>query len=126
MEKESGKSKYYTLMEKLKEEILSGRIRAGEKLPSENELSVQYGLSRHTVRKALSILENEGYVTAYHGRGTFCSERMIQRHNSKNIAVVTTYISGLYFSKTDPGDGQSADSQRVQYHPEKYGKQPYQ
>ena len=53
MEKESGKSKYYTLMEKLKEEILSGRIRAGEKLPSENELSVQYGLSRHTVRKAL-------------------------------------------------------------------------
>ncbi len=103
MEKESGKSKYYILMEKLKEEILSGRIRAGEKLPSENELSVQYGLSRHTVRKALSILENEGYVTAYHGRGTFCSERMIQRHNSKNIAVVTTYISDYIFPRLIQG-----------------------
>ena len=41
MEKESGKSKYYSLMEELKESILSGRIRAGEKLPSENELSAQ-------------------------------------------------------------------------------------
>lgn len=103
MEKESGKSKYYSLMETLKEEILSGRIQAGEKLPSENELSRSYGLSRHTVRKALSILENEGYVTAQHGRGTFCSERMIQRHTSRNIAVVTTYISDYIFPRLIQG-----------------------
>lgn len=103
MEKETGKTKYYSLMEELKEEILSGRIRAGEKLPSENELSRKYGLSRHTVRKALSILENDGYVTAQHGRGTFCSERMIQRHNSKNIAVVTTYISDYIFPRLIQG-----------------------
>ena len=63
MDKGRGTSKYYSLMQELKEKILSGRIRAGEKLPSENQLSAQYGLSRHTVRKALSILENEGYVT---------------------------------------------------------------
>ena len=103
MDKGRGTSKYYSLMQELKEKILSGRIRAGEKLPSENQLSAQYGLSRHTVRKALSILENEGYVTAYHGRGTFCSERMIQRHNSKHIAVVTTYISDYIFPRLIQG-----------------------
>lgn len=103
MENENGKAKYFTLMEQLKEDILSGRIQAGEKLPSENELAAQYGISRHTVRKALSILENEGYVTAYHGKGTFCSERMIHRHNSHNIAVVTTYISDYIFPRLIQG-----------------------
>ena len=39
MTQESGKTKYYVLMEELKEAILSGKIRAGEKLPSENQLS---------------------------------------------------------------------------------------
>lgn len=99
----SGKAKYFTLMEQLKEDILSGKIQAGEKLPSENELAASFSISRHTVRKALSILENEGYITARHGKGTFCSERMIHRHNSHNIAVVTTYISDYIFPRLIQG-----------------------
>ena len=59
---ENGKPKYLTLMEELKEKIISGRIQPGEKLPSENQFTVQYSLSRHTVRKALSLLEQEGYA----------------------------------------------------------------
>lgn len=39
---DSGKTKYAALMEELKEKILSGEIRAGDRLPSENELSVSY------------------------------------------------------------------------------------
>ena len=78
MEPTTGKAKYYTLMEALKEQILSGTIKPGQKLPSENELTREYALSRHTVRKALALLENEGYITARHGKGTFCSERVIQ------------------------------------------------
>ena len=53
---ETGKPKYYTLMEQLKNDILSGRIQPGDKLPSENELVQAYSLSRHTVRKALGLL----------------------------------------------------------------------
>lgn len=83
MEPTTGKAKYYTLMEALKEQILSGTIKPGQKLPSENELTREYALSRHTVRKALALLENEGYITARHGKGTFCSERVIQRHIQK-------------------------------------------
>ena len=90
MEPTTGKAKYYTLMEALKEQILSGTIKPGQKLPSENELTREYALSRHTVRKALALLENEGYITAQHGKGTFCSERVIQRHNSKNIILKNT------------------------------------
>ena len=39
---ENGKPKYFTLMEELKEKIISGRIQPGEKLPSENQFTVQY------------------------------------------------------------------------------------
>lgn len=62
---ENGKAKYYALMEEMKTDILSGKIRPGEKLPSENQLSVRYGLSRHTVRKALGILAGDGYIESF-------------------------------------------------------------
>ena len=42
MTQENGKTKYYVLMEELKSSILSGKVKAGEKLPSENELSQKY------------------------------------------------------------------------------------
>lgn len=100
---ENGKTKYFILMEQLKKDILSGEIQPGEKLPSENELAAAYSISRHTVRKALGILENEGYVTAAHGRGTFCSERMRHMKNSHNIAVITTYISDYIFPRLIQG-----------------------
>ena len=41
MEPTTGKAKYYTLMEALKEQILSGTIKPGQKLPSENELGIR-------------------------------------------------------------------------------------
>lgn len=103
MTNESGKTKYYSLMEKLKGDILSGKIKPGEKLPSENELSEAFHISRHTVRKALAILANEGYVMAEHGKGTYCSERMRHLKQSKNIAVVTTYISDYIFPRLIQG-----------------------
>ena len=66
--------KYFQLMEDLKSKILNSEFKSGDKLPSENELSAKYHVSRQTVRKALAILENAGYIYAEHGRGTFCSE----------------------------------------------------
>ena len=95
--------KYFQLMEDLKAKILTGEIQAGDKLPSENELSAQYKISRQTVRKALSMLQNAGYIYAEHGRGTFCSEMMRHVQPSKNIAVVTTYLSDYIFPRVIQG-----------------------
>ena len=50
---ENGKAKYYALMEEMKTDILSGKIRPGEKLPSENQLSVRYGLPRSLRRRRI-------------------------------------------------------------------------
>lgn len=103
MKIDKGKTKYYALMEELKEDIVSGKIKEGDKLPSENELSAKYQISRHTVRQALSILQSEGFVEAEHGRGTFCSKRLPIRTGSKNIAVITTYLSDYIFPRLIQG-----------------------
>lgn len=99
MGKKSGEMKYYVLKESLKNDILSGIYQPGDKIPSEHQLVDRFGVSRHTVRKALSILEDEGYIVAKHGKGTFCTERAIHKKESKNIAVITTYISDYIFPR---------------------------
>lgn len=103
MDNTGKKLKYDQITDDLKEMILSGQIQAGEKLPSENVLSEQYRVSRHTVRKAIAILENAGYVYAEHGRGTFCSELARHTKTTKNIAVVTTYLSDYIFPRVIQG-----------------------
>lgn len=95
--------KYSKLVEDLKNKIFSGELKAKDKLPSENELSASYGISRQTVRKALQILTQEGYIYAEHGRGTFCSERVRHTKQSKNIAVITTYLSDYIFPRVIQG-----------------------
>lgn len=51
--------------------IEQGTYEPGEQLPSENELSMQLGISRSTLREALLNLEQEGIVIRRHGVGTF-------------------------------------------------------
>ncbi|MBR4665797.1 MAG: LacI family DNA-binding transcriptional regulator [Lentisphaeria bacterium] len=62
----------YTRLENdLRQDILSNRLSGGEALPTEKELSDQYGISRNTVRHALANLVDEGLLSKVHGSGTF-------------------------------------------------------
>ncbi|MBE7720553.1 MAG: GntR family transcriptional regulator [Lacrimispora celerecrescens] len=103
MAEDSGKAKYYVLMEELKKDIVSGKRKPGDRLPSEHELSASCHVSRHTVRKALSILEQEGFIEAEHGRGTFVSRKAGRKKGSGNIAVITTYLSDYIFPRLIQG-----------------------
>lgn len=89
--------KYYKMHHDLQEQIRLGELRSGDRVPSENQLAAAYQVSRQTVRKALAILEQEGYIYAVHGKGTFVSERVRPEHKSHNIAVVTTYCRIIFF-----------------------------
>ena len=48
-------------------------------LPTENELSEQYHVSRVTVRKAFAALDSQGYLEKKSGKGTFIAEKKMQR-----------------------------------------------
>ncbi len=62
---------YFQLAELLEQEIASGRWAPGMRIPSEPGFCDRYGLSRTTVRQALTRLEQEGLITRDKGRGTF-------------------------------------------------------
>lgn len=50
-------------------------LAAGWKLPSADDLAEVYGVSRLTVRRAISELSEQGLVDVVHGRGTFVAKR---------------------------------------------------
>jgi DNA-binding GntR family transcriptional regulator len=55
----------------LRDQIAGGQLLPGDRLPSEAELCVRYGVSRATVRQALEALDREGWIERTPGRGTF-------------------------------------------------------
>lgn len=65
---------YYQLGSLLREKILSGEFPVDARIPTEAELVGEYGVSRITVRQALSALEKEGLIRREAGRGTFVTD----------------------------------------------------
>lgn len=62
---------YEQLMEQIKSEIIEETISEGENLPSVRKLAGELRISALTVKKAYDKLEEEGFVIAVHGKGTF-------------------------------------------------------
>lgn len=64
-------SKYNRIYTDLLAEITAERLPKGARLPSETELMDSYHASRGTVRKAIEMLQERGFVQKMHGKGTF-------------------------------------------------------
>ncbi len=62
---------YIQLVYILKKQVASGELRAGDRLPSESQICMQYKVSPMTVRRAINILSDQGVVDNAQGRGTF-------------------------------------------------------
>ncbi len=69
--------RYFQLKEIMRERIVSGDWKPGDLIPSERELSETYGISRMTVRQAITELVNEGSLYREQGKGTFVSQRKV-------------------------------------------------
>ena len=66
-----GKAFYEQLMEQIKSEIIQSVLKEGEALPSVRTLAGELRISALTVKKAYDKLEEEGFVTTVHGKGTY-------------------------------------------------------
>lgn len=73
LDRNSPKPLYVQLEEILRQFIADGEWKPDQLIPSENELSKQYGLSRMTVRSVINNLVNEGLLFRVQGKGTFVS-----------------------------------------------------
>ncbi len=64
-------NKFLSIYEEIVEQIQSGKLKPNEKLLSENELVEKYETSRETIRKALNLLSQNGYIQKIKGKGSF-------------------------------------------------------
>ncbi|MDT9693343.1 GntR family transcriptional regulator [Streptomyces sp. P9(2023)] len=69
-------SRRHVIADDLRTQITTGRLKAGERLPSEAQLATQYTVSTPTLRSALAVLQGEGLVEKIHGKGNFVRQRL--------------------------------------------------
>lgn len=62
---------YMTVLDALAAEIKAGKIKPGEKIPSEADLVQRFGVARMTARRAVGVLRERGLVRTEWGKGTF-------------------------------------------------------
>ena len=73
-------------------DIVGGKLAEGDRLPTEALLAERFSANRHTVRRALAVLADEGVVGAEQGRGTFVRSA---RRLSYPIGKRTRFSEGL-------------------------------
>ena len=65
---------YVQLVEKLRIEIVSGKLKSGERMPSVRELALTTKVNPNTMQKALAELENEGLIYTERTNGKFVTD----------------------------------------------------
>ncbi len=93
----SDRAVYKQIADHLRAAIGRERLKPGDQLPSEAQLMAHYGVARMTTRNALRLLQDEGLITAEHGRGVYvrarppvrrlASDRFAQRHRKEGKAA---------------------------------------
>ncbi|MDI9495092.1 MAG: GntR family transcriptional regulator [Bacillota bacterium] len=98
---------YLQVMERIKQDIVSGKLKPGEKMPSSRDYSYELGINFNTVARVYKELENEKILFTKRGLGTFITESKEQIEDlryamAKNL--IATFVEGmeqLGYSKKD-------------------------
>lgn len=100
----SGVPIYQQIAEQMKEDILTGKIKQGEYLPSIRSLAKELKISVITTMKAYELLEEEGLVTAVQGKGFYVNAQdteMLREQHLRKVedalqeAIAATKIAGM-------------------------------
>lgn len=97
-------SKYQQVSDWIRNQISSGVLRSNDKLDSENDLTVRFGISRQTVRHAIDQLVQEGLLYKIQGSGTFVgqagTEKKVEyKAQSRMVSIVSTYVDSYIFPR---------------------------
>ena len=106
------KSIYEQIVDGCKDEIISGRFKPGDKLPSVREMSAKLTVNPNTIQKAYSKLEADGWIYTVAGRGAFVSD---ERHEAGKHQLDTIYeqIEALITELRYLGEGSGEIARRL-------------
>lgn len=82
---------YYQIRQQIKQRIHSGELMPGDQLPTENELQEEFGVSRNTIRQAISGLVYEGLVERRRSIGTVVARKKF-KENLMGLAGFTSEV----------------------------------
>jgi GntR family phosphonate transport system transcriptional regulator len=85
LQRTPGVACYRQISDILQHKIDTGEYKPGDQLPTESDLSRQFGVNRHTAREAIKLLKNEGTVFGLQGKGNYVAEKRIQYRVSKKV-----------------------------------------
>lgn len=108
----------YSLVEQrivdlIEEQIYSGKLKPGEKTPSEHELTDLFNASRCQVRHALSLLEKNDLIVRRQGSGTYVREINKKPIAGMTVAIAVNQIPGQYSQKVTSALMESLDAHGV-------------
>ena len=83
---------YIQIMRLVVDEIGRGTWSIGDRIPSEDELAVRYGVSKITIRQALTNLAADGYLMKVQGKGTFVAGN----RPVVGLTMKTRFTEGLF------------------------------
>lgn len=93
-------NKYEIIKQYILDKILSGDYSVDQKLPTESELMSAFSVSRYTVRRAISDLENENFIYRIQGGGSFVADKteILQKESVPQVVgVISTHIASYIF-----------------------------
>ncbi|KRM95943.1 GntR family transcriptional regulator [Liquorilactobacillus aquaticus DSM 21051] len=97
---------YIQIHNDIKRSIESGKWQIGDRIPSERELAVNFGVSRMTLRQAVQTLVEEGILERHVGSGTYVARQKVQ----EKMSGVTS------FTELTKAQGKIPSSKTISYH----------
>jgi GntR family transcriptional regulator len=93
---------YFRVESFIRSKILSGQFEPGARLPTEDEFIRNFGVSRITIRNALSHLQKQGLISKHRSKGTFVAEDIVTQKQSFFTGEVRDLILDARGYKTQP------------------------
>ena len=84
------------VIEYLKENIESCAWKVGEKIPSENQMVTDLGVSRSSIRTAVQYLIGLGVLKSYQGKGTFLIDRQVENWDEAQSKITSADCMDIY------------------------------
>ena len=88
---------YAQIMDRYKEQISTGVLLPGDKLPSVRELAAALAINPNTIQRAYRQLEMEGWIVTMPGKGCFVArdERLAEEEKKRLLAAFDAAVDGL-------------------------------
>lgn len=86
----------HAVVRQIEQLILRGVLRQGERLPSERELSERMGVSRPSLREAISLLQDGGLLTSKAGAGIFVADVLGSAFSEPLVRLFSTHDEALF------------------------------